>query len=64
MKENRFGSRVSTIGLIRGRVLVGALLSLAILACLGTADTGDAQGLKEKAEAEDKLMFYEIFAAR
>jgi hypothetical protein len=45
-------------------VLVGALLSLAILACLGTADTGDAQGLKEKAEAEDKLMFYEIFAAR
>ncbi|MGB7948188.1 MAG: hypothetical protein WCH75_10940 [Candidatus Binatia bacterium] len=31
MKENRFGSRVSTIGLIRGRVLVGALLSLAIL---------------------------------
>jgi iron(III) transport system substrate-binding protein len=58
-----FVSRVSCFGLMRRRLLVGAFLSLALLACFGTASRLDAQGLKEKAEAEGKLMFYATFNA-
>jgi iron(III) transport system substrate-binding protein len=58
-----FVLRVPCLGLMRGELLAGALLSLALLACFGAATRLGAQGLKEKAEAEGKLMFYATFNA-
>jgi iron(III) transport system substrate-binding protein len=55
-----FGIRVSCLVLMRRRLLVGAL-SLALLACFGSAGRLDAQDVKAKAEG--KLMFYATFNA-
>jgi len=63
MMRSRFEFRVSSFGLKRRTSLVGVALQLVFLVCAATANRVDAQGLKEKAEAEGKLMFYATFNA-
>jgi iron(III) transport system substrate-binding protein len=57
------GFRASGLGLKRRHAFVGALLQIVFFICAGALSSADAQGLKEKAEAEGKLMFYATFNA-